>query len=60
MSDKFTIKPAVQTDTEGVIQAAREKFSTDVEIDDAATVEQQPGGCWVHARVWVENVYIED
>lgn len=32
----------------------------DIKINDGATIDQQQGGCWVQAWVWVANVYIED
>lgn len=31
-----------------------------VDIPDTAEVQQEQGGCWVSARVWMANVYIVD
>ncbi len=43
-----------------IIAVAREKYDESALIEDGAQVRQEPGGCYVQAWVWVENVYIEE
>jgi len=52
----------MRTDAEQVakiIAQAREEYGENADITDDAEVTQEQSGCWVAARVWVENVYIE-
>jgi hypothetical protein len=48
-----------------VIATAQELYSDlgpdrGVDIPTNATVQQEQDGCWVEARVWLANVYIEE
>lgn len=47
-----------------IIAIAQEEYADlgpdrGVDIPENAVVEQEQGGCWVQARVWMANVYIE-
>lgn len=43
-----------------IISIARELYAEAADISDHAHIDQEQGGCWVAARVWVPNVYIEE